>query len=132
MRRSDVQSPFPRATTAGEAAAPIQGRKDSRKPEDEADHFFPPPAHGRCSQTCEAGIWNRRNADGCELRVALPATRTGLPPCKAAWFAKSERPPRFSDGREGPGTLPESGCRWIGCAHLRGNAVGGRREDNRQ
>src|ERR1700730_12606197 len=82
------------------------------------NHFFPPPAYGRCSQTCEAAIWNRRNADGCVRRVVLTPTRIDLPPCKAAWFAKSEGPSRLSDGREGPGTLQESGWRWISSAHL--------------
>jgi hypothetical protein len=29
---------------------------------------------GRCSQAGEAAIWNRRDADGGTLRIALPAT----------------------------------------------------------
>ena len=76
----------------------------------QANHFLPAPPYGRRSQTCEATIWNRTDADGSVLCIALPATRTDVPPCKAAWFAKPERPPRLSDGREGPDTLQEGGC----------------------
>src|SRR5258708_24903644 len=89
IRRPDMQNPLPRASRGGKAATSVEGGKDGCQPQGQRDDFFPAPAYGRCSETCEAAIWNGRIVDGRMLRVALPATRTDLPPCKAAWLAKS-------------------------------------------
>ena len=129
LRRPNVQNPFPRATEGGKTAAAVEGGENGYKPEAQADDFLPPPAYGRCSQTCEATIWNRRNANGGWLCVALPVTRTGVPPCQAAWVTKPEGPPRLSDGREGPDALQEGRRRWTGETHLRSNPRWLRRED---
>src|SRR5271165_4761515 len=64
MRRPNVQGPFPRATEGGKTTAAVESGENGYKPEAQADDFLPSPAYGRCSQTCEVAIWNRRNANG--------------------------------------------------------------------
>ena len=129
MRRPNVQSPFPRATEGGKTAAAVESGENRYKPQAQAGDFLSSQAYGRGSQTCEAAIWNRRNANGGWLCFALPFTRTCVPPCQAAWVAKLERPPRLSDGREGPDALQEGGRRGTGETHLRSNPRWLRRED---
>jgi ParB family transcriptional regulator, chromosome partitioning protein len=89
---TDCKVHFPNRQREEEQRLQFKAEKKAANRKGQADYFLSAPPYGRCSQTCEATLWNGRIADGSVLHVALPATRTGVPPGEAAWFAKSESP----------------------------------------
>ncbi len=82
---------FGDTATGRKTAAPMEGRKDRRKPKGETDARVPAPPSGRRAQAGKAAVRNRGATHGGAVCLALAVARTGVPPCQTPRLAKSRK-----------------------------------------